>query len=898
MAFRAFYALPVENFGTSTGQATNAVYGFISMLVKLLRDEEPTHVAVAWDLEGPTFRDEAYADYKLGRSETPADFPGQVELMQELLRFVGLVSLSAPGFEADDVIATLATQGAVAGMEVRIASGDRDAFQLVSEDCTVLYPGRSLSELSRITPEQIQQRYGVPPERYRELAALVGETADNLPGVPGVGPKTAAKWLTRYGSLADLLQHAAEVGGKAGQSLRDHLDNVLRNHQLNRLATDVSLEVDLAGLKPTPVDSSGVNALFDQLEFASNLRDRLFTVLVADTGDTAASTDTESSASPADTESPHGVVVTVAEPGELGSWLGTHAVGKERAGLAVVGSWGQGTGELTAVAIAVPGACVYVEPSLLNSADETELRRWLAEPTVPKAIHDSKGPLLAMFAHGWDLKGLTSDPALAAYLMQPGQRKLELADLCQRYLGVELAEGGHGNEQLTLDVSAGSGTDHDEAQRHRLGLRAEATRALARHLDASLQERGAAELLRRVELPLVHVLATMERAGIAADHDYLDELDTEFAAAVRQAVEEAHRLVGRQFNLGSPKQLQQVLFEELSLPKTKRIKTGYTTDADALHWLTTQTDHELPAVLLRHRDQTKLRTTVEGLIKSIGVDGRIHTTYNQAIAATGRLSSAEPNLQNIPVRTTAGRRIRRAFVVGSGFDRLLTADYSQIELRIMAHMSQDAALIEAFQTGHDFHAEIAARVFGTAVAEVDTEARARIKAMNYGLAYGLSEYGLAQQLGVAARQARELMEGFFAQFGGVRDYLRDVVEQARRDGYTETMLGRRRYLPELTSDNRQRREMAERMALNAPIQGSAADIIKVAMLEVDVALREAGLSSRMLLQVHDELVCEVSDSELSAVRDLVTTRMMRATSLSVPLEVSVGIGENWRDAAH
>ncbi|MDS1269327.1 DNA polymerase I [Lipingzhangella sp. LS1_29] len=890
MAFRAFYALPVENFQSSTGQATNAVYGFTSMLVKLLRDEEPTHIAVAWDLSGPTFRDEVYPDYKAGRSETPAEFPGQVELVQELLGLLGVPGVSAQGFEADDVIATLAVQGLAAGMDVRIASGDRDAFQLVTHDCTVLYPGKSLSELTRITPERVRERYGVSPTQYRGLAALVGEKADNLPGVPGVGPKTAAKWLERYGSLEALVEHAGEVSGKAGQNLRQHLDDVLRNHQLNRLATDVPLDVEPAQLQPAPMDRSGVDALFDQLEFASTLRERLFTVVGSGEpdGDQDGARDHNAAA----------VDVHTCGLGELAAWLEHNATGGMRAGVAADGTWGHGGGRISALAIAVPGACVYVDPTGLDAADESALARWFTDPQCPKAMHDAKGPILALFAHGWDLEGLTSDTALAAYLIQPGQRRLDLADLCQRHLGWELDEGTAAGEQLTLDVGSDDGGDQAARQREGLGLRAEAVRRLAEQLDVGLRERGADELLRTVELPLVRVLAAMEFAGIAADRDYLDELDAEFAASVRQAVTEAHRVVGREFNLGSPKQLQQVLFEELGLPKTKRIKTGYTTDADALHWLTTQTDNELPVILLRHRDQTKLRTTVDGLIKTIADDGRIHTTYNQAVAATGRLSSADPNLQNIPVRSDAGRRIRRAFVVGRGYDHLLTADYSQIELRIMAHLSQDPALIEAFQTGYDFHAEIAARVFGIDVAEVDDGARARIKAMNYGLAYGLSEYGLSQQLGVSPREARGLMEDFFAQFGRVRDYLRQVVEQARRDGYTETMLGRRRYLPELASDNRQRREMAERMALNAPIQGSAADIIKVAMLEVDAALREGGYASRMLLQVHDELVCEVTSGELSAVRELVTSRMAGAHPLSVPLDVSVGVGPNWRDAAH
>ncbi|GLU45901.1 DNA polymerase I [Nocardiopsis ansamitocini] len=889
MAFRAFFALPADKFVNGAGQSTNAVYGFTSMLIKLLRDERPTHIAVAWDRSEPTFRHEAYGEYKAGRSETPQEFHGQIGLLQELMGLIGVTSVSVATYEADDVIATLAVQGGAAGMEVLIASGDRDAFQLVTEDCTVLYPGKSLSDLTRMTPEAVEAKYAVAPERYRDLAALVGEKADNLPGVPGVGPKTAAKWIAKYGSLEEIVAHADEITGKAGQNFRDHLSDVLRNQQLNKLDTETPIDAGVTDMTIDGWDREGVNTLFDTLEFASTLRDRLFAVLGTDDADEKAQ------------EAPaEGFTVELAVPGtgELAGWLAAHAATNARAGLAVAGSWGHGGGDVTGLAIAVPaGAAAFVDPAVLDPADEAALTAWLADPERPKALHDAKGPMLALWSRGWELAGLDSDTAVAGYLALPGRRNFDLADLCTRYLGRELADETPAQAQLTLDI-ADDAEDEDEAARTALAVRARATLDLALALDADLAKRGATLLLHDIELPLAAVLARMERTGIAADRGYLDGLAEEFAAAVRQAVEEAHRVVGREFNLGSPKQLQQILFDELGLPKTKKIKTGYTTDADALAWLAAQTDNELPVILLRHRDQTRLRTTVDGLIKTIADDGRIHTTYNQTVAATGRLSSTEPNLQNIPVRTDAGRRIRRAFVVGEGYDFLLTADYSQIELRIMAHLSGDEALIEAFQTGHDFHAEIAARVFKLPVDEVAGEARAKIKAMNYGLAYGLSDYGLSQQLGITPKEARVLMEDFFAQFGKVRDYLEAVVDQARRDGYTATMLGRRRYLPDLSSDNRQRRDMAERMALNAPIQGSAADIIKVAMLDVQRALEEAGHTSRLLLQVHDELVLEVTEDELEPVRKLVSRKMAEAYDLRVPLAVSVGVGANWHDAAH
>ncbi|GAA1115270.1 DNA polymerase I [Nocardiopsis metallicus] len=892
MAFRAFFALPVEKFGTSTGQSTNAVYGFASMLVKLLRDEEPTHVAVAWDLSGPTFRDEVYEGYKGGRSETPPEFPSQVPLTQDLMRLIGVTNLSAPGFEADDVIATLAHQGGAAGMEVLIASGDRDAFQLVTEDCTVLYPGKSLSDLRRMDPDAVQDKYGVSPERYRDLAALVGEKADNLPGVPGVGPKTAAKWIQKFGSLEELVTRADEVPGKAGQNFRDHLDDVLRNQRLNKLVTDVALDAGVAELALGEADRAGIDALFDNLEFASNLRERLYAVI-------RSGRDEAEGAGDGEPVEGFEVDVTAAGTGQVAVWLAEHAAAgalteRAPAGLAVEGVWGQGTGRVDALAVTVPsGASLLVDPTLLDAADTEALAAFLADADRPKVVHEYKGALLALGAHGWSLGGVVSDSALAAYLAQPGQRRFDLADLCRKYLGRELEEDTDG-AQMTLDL----GEEGGSGRGHALAVRAAATRDLAGVLAAELDKRGGTHLLHEVELPLVDVLARLERAGIAADREYLEGLQGEFAAAARGAVERAHEIVGREFNLGSPKQLQQVLFEDLELPKTKKIKSGYTTDADALAWLATQTDSELPGVLLHHRDQTKLRTTVEGLLKTVGDDGRIHTTFNQTVAATGRLSSTDPNLQNIPVRTDVGRRIRRAFVVGAGFEELLTADYSQIELRIMAHLSGEKALIDAFNSGYDFHAQMASQVFGIAVQEVDGEARSKIKAMSYGLAYGLSAYGLSQQLGIEPAEAKKLMEDYFASFGGVRDYLNEVVDQARKVGYTETILGRRRYLPDLTSDNRQRREMAERMALNAPIQGSAADIIKVAMLQVDAALTEGGFASRVLLQVHDELVVEVAPGEREAVENLVTHEMGSAYDLRVPLGVSVGSGQNWHDAAH
>ena len=886
LAFRAFFALPPENFSTTTGQPTNAVYGFTSMLINVLRDEQPTHVAVAFDRSEPTFRHEQYVEYKATRKESPADFRNQLSLIFEVLDVLGIPRLSVPGFEADDLIATLATQ-AEPDMDVLIVTGDRDALQLVTDHVTVLYTMRGISEMARFTPEAVQAKYGLSPAQYPDFAALRGDPSDNLPGIPGVGEKTATKWIAEFGSLAQLVDRVDEVKGKAGDALREHLAGVLRNSQLTQLVRDVSLEVGPHDLRPAQWDREQIHQLFDTLQFRV-LRDRLYSTLPNGIGVPAVAP-----GAAATNATGFDVAAVILAPDQVADWISGNVLVPGRSGLAASGSWGRGTGTLTGLAIAAPGgAAAYLDPTQLTEADDKALGAWLADPDRPKALHDAKGPMHALAARGLELRGLTSDTALAAYLALPGQRSFDLADLALRYLNRELRDAEPASGQLTLDVP-------DESEiATALAQRAQATAELADALDRDLAERGATELLAAVELPLVGVLAEMERAGIAADSEHFAAMSAELGGEVKSAEQAAFAVTGHEFNLGSPKQLQEVLFTELGLPKTKRIKTGYTTDSEALTGLLAQTEHPVLAHLLRHRDVAKLKSIVDSLIPMADADGRIHTTYNQMIAATGRLSSTDPNMQNIPIRTEEGRRIRQGFIVGTGYECLLTADYSQIELRIMAHLSQDQALAAAFSSGHDFHAATAGRVFGVAPEEVTPELRSKVKAMNYGLAYGLSAYGLSQQLRISPDEARGYMDEYFEQFGGVRDYLRDIVAKARMDGYTQTMLGRRRYLPDLTSDNRQRREMAERMALNAPIQGSAADIIKVAMLAASVELCAAGLRSRMLLQVHDELLFEVAAGELEAVKSLVRVAMGGAAELTVPLEVSMGWGRSWADAAH
>jgi DNA polymerase-1 len=878
LAYRAFFALPAENFRTTTGQTTNAVYGFTSMLINLLRDEQPSHVAAAFDISRKTFRAEAYAPYKANRSTTPDEFRGQVSLIHDVLGTLRIPVLTKENYEADDVIATLVTRAEAAGFQVLICTGDRDALQLVSDRVTVLYPRKGVSDLTRFTPDEVAERYGLTPSQYPDFAALRGDPSDNLPGIPGVGDKTAAKWVREFGSLDALIDRVDEVKGKAGDALRANLASVLLNRRLTELVRNVDLPDQPADLVLQPWDRDAVHRLFDELEFRV-LRDRLFATL---------------SAPEPEAEEGFQARGEMIEAGAVASWLDAHARDGQRTGLAFRGSWARGAGDLENLALAAAdGAGGYLDPRTLTPEDEQALAQWLADPAVPKAAHDAKPLLHALRARGMTLEGLTSDTALAAYLVRPGQRSFDLADLVLRYLRKELrVEPGEVAQPSLFEDEDTLGRVSDEI------LRARAVAELATALDAELDQIAGRSLLTDLELPLLAVLAELETAGIAVDGDVLAGLEAGFSAAVKQAEQDCFGVIGKEVNLGSPKQLQVVLFDELDMPKTKRTKTGYTTDADALQTLYESTAHPFLAHLLAHRDATRLKTTVDGLLKTVADDGRIHTTYLQTIAATGRLSSTEPNLQNIPIRTESGRRIRQAFVVGRDYSELMTADYSQIEMRIMAHLSEDTALIEAFTSGHDFHAATAARVFAVDATTVSGEQRAKIKAMNYGLAYGLSAFGLSAQLRISTEEARELMEEYFTRFGGVRDYLRTIVEKARLDGYTATIMGRRRYLPDLVSDNRQRREMAERMALNAPIQGSAADIIKVAMLHVARALRAEGLRSRMLLQVHDELVLEVAEGERSTLEALVRREMGSAFALDVPLEVSIGLGHSWNDAAH
>lgn len=869
MAFRAFYALPAENFSTSGGQATNAVYGFLSMLSTLLNDEQPDHVAVAFDVGRTTFRTEMFPEYKAQREAAPPEFKGQIPLIKEVVKALGIETLEAENYEADDIIATLAVAAKPLGFETLIVTGDRDSFQLVNDTTTVLYPMRGVSVLHRFTPEAVFEKYGLTPQQYPDFAALRGDPSDNLPSVPKVGEKTATKWIVEYGSLDELIANADKIKGKVGESFRERIDQVKMNRTLTEMVKDMALPLGPDQLDLKPVDANEITAKFDDLEFGVQLREKVLKAVHADTN--AVVEEREE--------------VTVVTDG-VATWLKSH--GDEPLALYVEGRGTPATGDATAIALVnMDRDAIAVDLADISASEEQVLAEWLSSES-PKFLHEAKAAYHMLAGRGFELNGIVHDTAIAAYLLRPGQRTYDLKDVYQRHLQRQLHAEPTGQLSL-LDVEDSSNLIEN----------AVAILELSEALTAQLQEINAYELYVDMEIPLLSVLARMEAVGIAVDVDTLnDQLET-FKAQVDEQVAEARKLAGDDsLNLSSPKQLQVVLFETLGLPKTKKTKTGYSTAAKEIEALAVNHPHPFLDRLLAHREYQKMKTTLEGLIKAVGDDGRIHTTFNQTVASTGRLSSTEPNLQNIPVRTPAGRKIRSAFVVGEGYETLLTADYSQIEMRVMAHLSEDPGLIDAYQQGEDLHNYVGSRVFEVPVDQVTPELRRRVKAMSYGLVYGLSAFGLSQQLNIPPGEAKQIMESYFERFGGVKNYLSDVVDQARKDGYTATLFGRRRYLPELTSDNRVARENAERAALNAPIQGTAADIIKVAMLRVDRELKMAGVKSRVLLQVHDELVVEVARGELDQVRAIVEKEMDSAITLRVPLEVSAGEGANWDDAAH
>ena len=849
MAYRAFFALPAENFTTAQGQHTNAIYGFATMLLSLLSTEKPTHVAVAFDVSRKTFRSEIFPEYKANRAKTPDEFRSQMSYLHDLVSAFGITSFEVEGFEADDIIATIAKQAEREGAEVFICTGDRDSFQLVNEKTTVLYPKRGVSDLTRMTPEAVQEKYGMSPEQYPDFAALRGDPSDNLPSVPGVGEKTAAKWVIEYGSLHELIANIDKLGGKVGQSLRDSINDVIRNRELTQLVANVPLDFSIDSLAWNGVDENNTNPLFEKLEFKT-LKDRIKPIVLK--GSTKV------------IEPAFELFATEIAEGVLTPEEATAKIEKHHGDIALAFQLVDEKLHRYAIAL-TPDDVFLVHASTMGD--------WALNSAITKIAHDAKS-----LARTNGLTGVTFDTSLAAYLVNPGVRAQELRDIQERWGdGSPISQVSPEQELLTS---------------------ARAMFTLKDSLTRELKERNLWELFTTMELPVADLLARMESIGIAVNRKELESLAAFFEGEVARETKAAHEAVGHEFNVASPKQLQVVLFDELNLPKTKKIKTGYTTDAESLDWLHQKSGHPVLTSLLRIRETKKLGTTVEGLIAEIAKDGRIHTHFQQTVAATGRLSSTGPNLQNIPVRTEEGRKIRNCFTVGKGYVALLTADYSQIEMRIMAHLSHDEKLLAAFASGEDLHATVAGLVFGVKPAEVDPEMRRQMKAMSYGLAYGLSSYGLAAQLDISPPAAQQLMDTYFERFGGIRDYLKNVVEEARKVGYTETIMGRRRYLPDLMHDNRQRREVAERMALNAPIQGSAADIIKLAMLNVQSAIEKEDLKSRLLLQIHDELILEVVKGEEEKISELVRREMGTAYPLNAPLDVNAGLGLTWHEAAH
>lgn len=851
MAYRAFFALPAENFTTANGQHTNAIYGFATMLISLLKEEKPTHIAVAFDVSRKTFRAQIFPEYKANRAATPDEFRSQMSYLHELVSAFGVSQFEREGYEADDILATLATHAEREGMDVLLCSGDRDTFQLVTDKITVLYPKKGVSDLARMTPDAVFEKYGMKPKSYPEFAALRGDPSDNLPSIPGVGEKTAAKWVVEYGTLSNLIANVEKITGKVGDSLRSNIDVALRNRELTQLLHDVPLGVEIEDLAWRGLDENKLSALFDELEFRT-LKERIKSLLP------------KSEAPIKEATQPLLMLgfdehLDVISPNDASKRIADH-----------VGSLGM-TFEIKDEKL--HRYAVALSPTESFLVHSSKLGDWISNPQISKILHDAKS-----LARIVPICGVEFDTSLAAYLVNPGSRAQELPDLVQRWGDGESLDGNTSEESFLVGA------------RSLFGLK--------KSLTTEMSQRGVLGLFTDLELPIAELLAKMERFGIAVDRKKLESLQLFFVGEAERETAAVFKVVGHEFNIASPKQLQVVLFEELKLPKTKKIKTGYTTDAESLEWLSQTTNHPILMHLLRIRETNKLRTTIDGLLTEISADGRIHTHFQQTVAATGRLSSTGPNLQNIPVRTEEGRKIRDCFIAAPGYETLLTADYSQIEMRIMAHLSNDEHLLAAFESGEDLHSSVASEVFGTEPAKTTPEMRRQIKAMSYGLAYGLSSFGLSAQLGISPPEAQGLMDSYFERFGGIRDYLKTVVDEARKVGYTQTLMGRRRYLPDLTNENRQRREVAERMALNAPIQGSAADIIKQAMLNVESAITSRKMKSRLLLQVHDELIFEVVAGETEALSELVRKEMGSAYPLKAPLEVSIGLGKSWNEAAH
>jgi DNA polymerase-1 len=876
LAYRAFYALPTD-LATTSGTVTNAVYGFTSMLVKVIGDEHPDHLAVSFDTAAPTFRKEKDATYKAGRKETPDLFRSQLPLIHQVLEALAVPIIEVEGVEADDVIASLAEQAAERAMNVVIVTGDRDTYQLVRDPyIKVLYNKRGVSDYALYDEAGILERTGVTPAQYPDYAALRGDTSDNLPGVPGIGEKTAAKLINAYDNLEGVFEHLEELPPKQRQNLGEWRDQVFHNREMSVLRTDLDLDVDPAKLRMGGWDREEVRVLFNQLEFRT-----LYPRLLEAVGDEM---DEEMQGETLEVD------VTVERDAAAAAKV-VHSVAQQPGRYAIESAW-RAAGALAGIGIASDtGTAHYLAVDLLTDGDVTkELAALLENGGPPLVAHRSKELMHGLRrATGVEMETLDLDTAVMAYLLDPGEGRYDLDELCLRFLSVELTSPDAERKEGTLDLDG-------EAHAELAGRRAAAVLRLAESLLDALDARELTELYERVEKPLVPVLAKMEDAGVAIDRAFLDELRADLQKQCDALEQAIHAHAGGPFIINSVPQLRKVLFEDLGLTPVKRTKTGPSTDADSLQKMAAANAHPILDDLLKYREVEKLRSTyADALPPLIHEDGRIHATFNQIATTTGRISSENPNLQNIPVRTAEGREMRRAFIAPKGCG-LLTADYSQIELRILAHLAEDPGLVDAFARGADVHTTTAAKVFDVEEADVDEFQRRFAKVVNYGLAYGMEAYGLGQRLDIPTDQAREILDSYFESFPNVREYMQQTVADAKKRGYTTTILGRRRQISELASSNFRIRQMGERMAQNAPVQGSAADVFKLAMVDLDRALDDAGLASRMILTVHDELVLEVPKAERDTVEPLVRDVMESVIELSVPLTVDIGFGPTWAEA--
>ena len=874
LAFRAFYALNPDNFKNQQGQHTNAVHGFISMLLNILEGEKPTHLCVAFDVSRESFRTEELPEYKGTRGETPEEFIGQTELLVEALSAMRITSVSRERFEADDLIASLAHLGEKAGMRVLVVSGDRDTFQLITEQTTILYPVKGVMNLARMDDAAVLEKYGVHARQYPELAALVGETSDNLKGIPGVGPKTAAKWIQQFGSLDAILSSADEIPGKVGESLRENKELAVRNRRLNELVRSLEFDFEIGDLELGSVDEDQVKEVFAKLSFRTLLTRVLKLRGVNGTQHPVRSARVE------DDSPEHEPMLEAPAGPDLPTEPPKHAI-SSLSGIEELISEGAFVKlEIAEGSLVGLGAATTTKRLDWDGRDAERARKLVARGGF--GSWDAKNSYRRFAEAGMELGELTNDALLAAYLIDPSGKDLDPDALVRRYAGVDVVRADA--DQLLSEAEP--------------SLDAWCYAMIWAALGPRLEQEESLPVYKDIELPVAGVLSRMEVHGISVAKDVLQSQFDELSAEVDEIARQAYEIIGHEVNLASPKQLQTVLFDELGMEGTRSVKTGYSTNAEALATLFEQTEHPFLEKLLAHRDSSKLRQITETLIKAVAADGRIHTSYSQVGTSTGRLSSENPNLQNIPIKTDRGMRLRSAFIAGEGYETLLTADYSQIEMRIMAHLSEDEGLIEAFNNGEDLHNFVGARIYGVEPEAVTGAMRSKVKAMSYGLVYGLSEYGLARQLRISKAEAKQLMSDYFERFGGVKRYLDTVVQRAKSLGHTTTVYGRRRPFPDLQSKIFQVRENARRAALNAPIQGTAADIMKLAMIEVESGMLREGLKSQLLLQVHDELVIAVAPGELESVKKVALEKMTEVAKLSVPLDVHIGIGENWELAGH